>query len=136
MSKPTVIEITPEEMIDPTPEATLGYMLYEHRMKLKAGGEEVNHCLSLSQSKLFITNRLISKTEMNISTTEFEDLRTLVKQRKFCTYLKSVILRLLIWKKMTPAQQEQIFQKIEREKAEQQAAQVEGISTTSGKVQL
>uniref|UniRef100_A0A0K8W7R4 Uncharacterized protein n=1 Tax=Bactrocera latifrons TaxID=174628 RepID=A0A0K8W7R4_BACLA len=90
---------------------TLSYMLFLHRHKLRSRAKQFAKELSLTQSKLYITDTLISDTKKQLYQHRgLNNVGILNRERLFCNYLKRKINKMLAWKEMSSEQRMQMKQ--------------------------
>uniref|UniRef100_A0A0K8VNB7 Uncharacterized protein n=1 Tax=Bactrocera latifrons TaxID=174628 RepID=A0A0K8VNB7_BACLA len=108
-----VLPLSPNEVIVIEQAPTLSYMLFVHRNKLRSRDKGFTQKLSLTESKLYVTDTLITETKKHLYVQRrLDDLATLNREQLFCNYLKKKVKHMLAWKEMCPEERMQIKQAV------------------------
>lgn len=111
MSSNEVMPLSPKEVFETDQAPTLSYMLFVHRNKLRSRAKRFTKMLSLVQTKLYITDTLISETKKHLYQQRgLDDLGTLNREQLFCNRLKKKVKHMLAWKEMRPEERMEIKQ--------------------------
>ncbi|CAD6999077.1 unnamed protein product [Ceratitis capitata] len=93
------------------PSASLSYMLFLRRDKLRTRANSFKKIVKLIELKLFLTNKLTSLNKPKIQHMGFEELTALNRQQIFSSHLKNTLGQLYELKKASPEMKKYVLEK-------------------------
>lgn len=104
-----VLPISSNEVFEKNQAPTLSYMLFVHRNELRSRDKRFAQNLILAQSKMYITDTLISEAKRHLHHQRgLDDLGILNREQLFCNRLKTKVKHMLTWKEMTTEERMEI----------------------------